>query len=191
MADSNITKRALASALKELMAEIPFDKINVSHICDKCGMNRKSFYYHFKDKYDLVNWIYDTEFIDLANKRDYGTEWNFLEDLCDYLGEHKEFYRRALKIKGQNSFSDHFTELLQPIIAEQLREIWGNKMVNFYVLFFTDALVGTIKRWIIEMDDISSDEFMALLKSCIEQVATKVYRDMNANDKATFVHEES
>ena len=59
MADSNITKRALASALKELMESTPFSKITVSDICAKCNMNRKSFYYHFKDKFDLVNWIFD------------------------------------------------------------------------------------------------------------------------------------
>lgn len=53
MADSNITKHALATALRELMTELPFEKINVAHICERCGMNRKSFYYHFKDKYDL------------------------------------------------------------------------------------------------------------------------------------------
>ncbi len=56
MADSNITKQALATSLRELMEEVPFDKINVAQICERCGMNRKSFYYHFKDKYDLVNW---------------------------------------------------------------------------------------------------------------------------------------
>ena len=50
MANSNITKRALATALRALMAELPFEKINVSHICERCQMNRKSFYYHFKDK---------------------------------------------------------------------------------------------------------------------------------------------
>lgn len=59
MAASNITKRALATALWELMKEVPFDKIQVANICERCGMNRKSFYYHFKDKYDLVNWIFD------------------------------------------------------------------------------------------------------------------------------------
>ena len=63
MADSNITKSALASALKELMETTPFAKITVSDICAKCNMNRKSFYYHFKDKFDLVNWIYDVEYL--------------------------------------------------------------------------------------------------------------------------------
>ena len=50
MADSNITKNALAASLKNLMREKPFEKISVSDICEACGMNRKSFYYHFKDK---------------------------------------------------------------------------------------------------------------------------------------------
>ena len=62
-ADSNLTKRALAAAMKELMEQMPFSKISVSDIAEQCGMNRKSFYYHFKDKYDLVNWIFDMEYL--------------------------------------------------------------------------------------------------------------------------------
>nr|WP_318682878.1 TetR family transcriptional regulator [uncultured Acetatifactor sp.] len=66
LADSNITKRALSSAFKELLESRPFSKISIGDICEKCEMNRKSFYYHFKDKYDLVNWIYYTEFVQSA-----------------------------------------------------------------------------------------------------------------------------
>lgn len=62
MPDSSITKRALAAALKQLMSEKPLQKISVGDICETCSMNRKSFYYHFKDKYDLVNWIFYTEY---------------------------------------------------------------------------------------------------------------------------------
>ena len=62
MSDSNITKRALAAALRELMEAEPFDKIQIAQICQRCDMNRKSFYYHFRDKYDLMNWIFDMDF---------------------------------------------------------------------------------------------------------------------------------
>lgn len=71
LADSNITKRALASSLKELMETEPFSKIGVSDICEACEMNRKSFYYHFKDKYDLVNWIYYTECVTSLKEKEY------------------------------------------------------------------------------------------------------------------------
>ena len=59
---SSITKKALADALKQLMAEKPLQKISVGDICERCNMNRRSFYYHFRDKYDLVNWVFYTEF---------------------------------------------------------------------------------------------------------------------------------
>ena len=106
MADSNITKHALAVALQELMEEIPFEKINVAQICERCNMNRKSFYYHFKDKYDLVNWIFDTQFIALIKdeqlRTNYDAHWALIEKACDYFYQNHLFYRKALQIKGQN-----------------------------------------------------------------------------------------
>ncbi|MCD8332009.1 MAG: TetR family transcriptional regulator, partial [Oscillospiraceae bacterium] len=66
MSDSNITKHALAASLRTLMEEYPFEKITVAQICEQCGINRKNFYYHFKDKYDLVNWIFDTDLLTLT-----------------------------------------------------------------------------------------------------------------------------
>ena len=53
---SQMTKRALVASLKELMAEKPLDKITVTDLTEHCGVNRMTFYYHFKDIYDLVEW---------------------------------------------------------------------------------------------------------------------------------------
>ena len=182
MADSNITKKALANALKELMEEAPFDKINVAQICEKCHMNRKSFYYHFKDKYDLINWIYDTEFIMLSERKNYADVFVFFEELCQYLYANRSFYRRALKIKGQNSFSDHFTERLHPIIVEELKPIFGVDTRDFHVLFFSDAFVSIIRRWIIELDEMDADEFFRMVRSIIQQTAEMVYLDTKRSE---------
>lgn len=140
MADSNITKRALATSLKELMAEQPFDKINVAQICERCNMNRKSFYYHFKDKYDLVNWIFDTEFIELLKRENlsagYAEHWAFIEKTCRYFYQNHSFYRKALQIKGQNSFSDHFREYIRPLIAERISTLLArNNQTNLLWIF--------------------------------------------------------
>ena len=51
---SQMTKRALVASLKDLLAEKPLDKITVTDLTEHCGVNRMTFYYHFKDIYDLV-----------------------------------------------------------------------------------------------------------------------------------------
>ena len=179
MADSNITKRALANALKELMTEGPFEKINVAHICQRCDMNRKSFYYHFKDKYDLVNWIFDTEFIAATSQKSMTDGWEFITDLCVYLYENRSFYRKALKIEGQNSFSEHFQEMLSSVVEIYIHEILeGENAQDFHVHFFSDGIVAAIKRWILDKNSIPPEEFIRLSKSCIQRAAIKVYQEI-------------
>ena len=53
---SQVTKRALEASLKKLLLERPLDKITVTDIAEDCGINRMTFYYHFRDIYDLVEW---------------------------------------------------------------------------------------------------------------------------------------
>ena len=108
IADSNITKNALAASVKNLMKEKSFQKISVSDICKECGMNRKSFYYHFKDKYDLVNWIFYVDFIGKININSYEDVWDFFYDVCEHLYNERDFYRNALEFDGQNSFKEYF-----------------------------------------------------------------------------------
>ena len=52
-------KYKLANAMKELLVHTPVDKITVKQIVDQCNVTRPTFYRHFKDKYDLINWYFD------------------------------------------------------------------------------------------------------------------------------------
>lgn len=168
MADSSITKRALANAMKELIEGQSFQKISVGDICERCQMNRKSFYYHFRDKYDLVNWIFDTEFIEAVHSSGAQTTLEAFAALCDYFYENRSFYRKALQIEGQNSFSDHFRQLCQPVIAEQIDELIPDETATtFYVNFFADAILCAIERWLRDKNCISSEAFRRQLLGCV------------------------
>ena len=50
------TKHAIAQTLGELLEEHTIDQITVKKIVEKCGINRQTFYYHFYDIYDLLEW---------------------------------------------------------------------------------------------------------------------------------------
>ena len=53
---SQITKRAISASLKHLLLQKPLGKITINDIAEDCGINRMTFYYHFKDIYDLIEW---------------------------------------------------------------------------------------------------------------------------------------
>ncbi len=183
MADSNITKRALAAALRELMEQLPFDKIQVGQICELCDMNRKSFYYHFKDKYDLLNWIFDVEFLAFAQKHARAEKMEqrieSIRDICHYFYENRDFYRKALKIQGQNSFSAHFREYIMPLIKNRFSELFGDREDDFELNFFTDAVVCAMERWLLNKECMPPDEFVDRLFQLICQGADIVHQQLN------------
>lgn len=174
MADSNITKKALAESLKELIETEEFTKISVADICNRCGMNRKSFYYHFKDKYDLVNWIFDMEILSTLMQLNSGNTWDTIEALCDYFYENKVFYRKVLKIRGQNSFEEHFCDLMNPLIEESIRKTLGEEEeLEFYVGFYMDACMISLRKWIIDNNNMSPQVFLKCVRACIHVIAIK------------------
>jgi len=168
------------------MAEMSFDKINVAQICDRCDMNRKSFYYHFKDKYDLVNWIFDMEFLSILTFENFDPKhvsfedrWKIIDTLCETFYKNKIFYRKALKVRGQNSFSEHFRECIQPILKKRMESITGTASTNDFTLnFFSDACVCALERWLSEQDCMPPNEFSALLKTIIQTAAISISNDM-------------
>ena len=64
---SKVTKRALEQSLKNLLLKKPLTKITIGDITEDCGINRMTFYYHFKDIYDLVEWAHTGNIFRFAN----------------------------------------------------------------------------------------------------------------------------
>ena len=149
MQELNTTKYTLAQSLKSLMEKRSFAKISVADLCENCGMSRKSFYYHFRDKYDLVHWIFQVEFIQTIQGRETLNGWELFNRLCRYFYQERHFYRRAIQIQGQNSFRDYFCEAIAPAI-EDMASAWmeNGRDKKFYTTFFGDAILASVLRWL-------------------------------------------
>lgn len=77
------TKRALEASLKKLLLRKPLNKITINDITEDCGVNRMTFYYHFKDIYDLVDWILVEDAAEALEGRQNFETWS--EALLDAL----------------------------------------------------------------------------------------------------------
>lgn len=168
MAGSDVSKRMLADALRALLRDHWFSEVTVTQICSLCGMSRKNFYYHFKDKYDLVNWIFCSEFIDRARAHRGAKEWRLMQALCEYLDANRAFYRRVFAAEGQNCFTEYFSEFVASVISEEVKKMFADQNeedMAFYIGFYTDAFVMSIRKWILKQEDISSQRLIHLLRT--------------------------
>lgn len=175
MADSNITKNALAVSMKKLMEKKPFSKISVGDICEDCGMNRKSFYYHFRDKYDLVNWIFYVDFIERMDWSSCRNVWDMLEALCSHFYRERLFYQNALQVEGQNSFREYFCGMLRPVLmllTQNLVEEGRKK--EFYIAFLCEGVLGELVYWLREGSKITPEEFVEDLHDISLGLARKI-----------------
>ncbi len=163
MADSQSTKKALAQTLKKIMEEESFSRISVSELCQMCHMNRKSFYYHFRDKYDLLNWIFEDEFTDILEEE--CDLWEVTESLCLHLLENRSFFKRAMKVEGQNCFCTYFKDRLTDYYSSQMSlHYYPDDM--FKARFFADSIVTSIARWMCRCD-YDAEELVLKLKECL------------------------
>lgn len=152
MPDPNRTKLELGEALKKLMLQKPFEKISVSDIAEACNMTRTTFYYHFKDKYDLMNWIYYTETVPYMSTSHKVENWaDGLRDLCYYMRENRIFYRNALNTTGQNSFQEYLYDYIHDLSMSVIESIEGvgfdERKWDFIAEFIATSFVGLIVRW--------------------------------------------
>ena len=182
MPTSVMTEKALAETMRGLMKYQPFSKISVGDICEQCGVSRKTFYYHFKDKFDLVNRVFAMDYEEITGVLgENPAGWDFLEELCGYFYKNREFYINAFSVTGQNSFTEFFEEFMQPKFLERFRQLFlfdADKKHEFLAVFFTDAIRVSVVRWLKESMTIPPEEYLAMTKEILISVAEKVLSEM-------------
>ncbi|HVJ49264.1 dihydroxyacetone kinase transcriptional activator DhaS [Desulfitobacterium sp.] len=153
MSSSLITKKALASTLKELMKDTPLNKISVKHIVDNCGVNRQTFYYHFQDIFALVEWIYQTEAVEsIAKYRSYETWTDGFYKIFVYIQENKAFCLNTLNSLSRDQLDMYLYSVTNELLLGVINEVAHNMKVKeedkkFLANFYTLAFTGLVIQW--------------------------------------------
>jgi probable dihydroxyacetone kinase regulator len=151
---SQVTKRALEASLKKLLLEKPLHKITVSDITDDCGINRMTFYYHFKDIYDLVEWSCQEDASRaLAGKKTYETWQQGLLQIFEAVQENKPFilnvYRSVSREQVENYLYKLTYDLLEGVVEEQARGMSVRPEDKaFIATLYKYMFVGLMLDWI-------------------------------------------
>lgn len=149
------TKKALSAALKQQMEQKPLRKITVNDIVTACGVNRKTFYYHFTDVYDLLKWTLEQEAIEVVKQFDLRTSWHDATlFIINYVEENAHILNCAYDSMGRDElkrfFCNDFYEVVDGMIDRCAAENHCTVPESFRTFLrevSTEALAGVLVNW--------------------------------------------
>ena len=167
MMSSLTTKKAIAYTFKDLLKEKPFNKITVNDISNQCNINRQTFYYHFQDIPDLVEWICIDDVDHLIKKKEEYETWEdkFLI-VFKIMLEEKIFVENIYHSVSREVLRTNLYRLVYPIIYDEITKKSKGKSLReedkkFITNFYKYAFVSIVFEWI-DKDMYENPEMIVL-----------------------------
>ena len=148
------TKYALENSLKKLLLQKPLNKITINDITEDCGINRMTFYYHFKDIYDLVEWVcLEDAKKALADNKTYETWQQGFVRIFDAVRENKPFIMNVYRCVSREQVEKYLTPLTDDLLMGVINELSAGMVVRaedkaFIAQVYSYAFVGLMLDWI-------------------------------------------
>jgi AcrR family transcriptional regulator len=151
---SQMTKKALAASLKKILQKKPLSQITINEITEGCGVNRMTFYYHFKDIYDLVEWICmeDAEKILRGKKISESWEQKYLS-IFQMLQDESRLILSLSRSASRERLTDFLNDLVFNLMIGMVEEESADLDISehekiFVADFYKYALGGILLNWI-------------------------------------------
>lgn len=171
---TNLTKMTLAQSLKKLMVVRPLNKITVHAIIQDCGLHRQTFYYHFKDIFDLVEWMFNQEII-VSLKENFTFElWDKgMYLLFSYIKNNEKICMCAFEGLGRAGLERLFSHDMQNIMRNFIDQLVYNlevdeKYIEFISNFHLRAFAGQLIDWFQNGMNESPEEIVKMIESTVK-----------------------
>ena len=187
MSDRKIpVKILLAKSFKELVCQRPIEKITIKQITDRAGVIRPTFYNHFDDKYNLLEWILVQDILVPVQPLVANGMINEAMRLIFYnVEKEKEFYMHVSKMEGQNSFREMVEKGIQTLLCGMLEEqMRGKTPRNAWLTpehlsaYYSQTMTSIIMSWIESGMEISPDELTEVYEFVITRSLADVMEDI-------------
>lgn len=173
-------KDMIAESLYKLMLDKPFEKITIKQITDKTGVIRGTFYNHFYDKYEALEYL--AYMILVKQYDDHIGEGDFMivvDDIIREIDEHKAFIVKCFKVEGQNSFEDMLSKVFRYIFDEYSKQHHVDFSCSpipkeLFLSTTANMIVFIIKQWIVEDKNYSYEDMCKI----IEVLFTKSHKEL-------------
>ncbi len=150
MATSDETKKTLSESLKKLCISKPYNNIFISEITSQCHLNRQSFYYHFKDKDNLLYWTYENSDFGIIINNYHKDKSHQLICPLKAMENERSFFVNTLN--SNMIFEKFLFEKISNVFLESLNDLDKNNLLPatqrlFLSGYYSFGLCGIIIKW--------------------------------------------
>lgn len=160
------TRREIRAALVMLMREKGFESVTVREIAERAGINRTTFYFHFRDKYDLLDQCIDEVLEEFAQalraveggggRPCFPPDDRQVAAHFEHVAENAELYAVLLGRNGVPAFGKRMRKIIQDLFYEKyeaLLEVAGARNTALaskeaVCAYAASAHFGLIEWWL-------------------------------------------
>lgn len=171
--NQNLTKLRIWEAFYELTGTIPFEKLTVEKIIERSGVSKATFYRHFRDKYDVLNYNSLAIAERLIGWQSCRNWHEFLQCMCREIEREIDYYRRAFKTSGQNAHSRFLFEYSFGIVKRCYLTTCGldelNNEERYMIGHYCHGCVDTIEDWLHDPESLTAEQMADLFYNAMPE----------------------
>lgn len=153
---SQATKEAIHLALRDLLQEKKLDDITVTEVVERCGISRQTFYYHFRDLYEVVEWRFlalSEEMQDYLIQADRNDRRLALELMVEKMRENKNLMLNIYRAFPRSYLERYLIRWSQPFLEDQIRERAqyyriSEDAVEFIIDLYSFGIASILLNWL-------------------------------------------
>lgn len=161
-------KNIIASALLELCEIKSLEALTVKQILEKSGVSRQTFYNHFIDKNDLIQYVYKEKII--PDFHDNNMNISFYDSLViafENMKKYHHFMKQACLMEGQNCLKDYIFNHCKEFDLKWHQELYGDEPMPESLRFATEyhatASSSMTLSWILSDMPVSCEEISKMI----------------------------
>ena len=141
------------------------NKITVKEIIEKAGYNRSTFYYHFKNTEEILeyleNEILDSLFNVVSNINSYKSNLEFTHNIIKIYEKYGDYFYFLLSTNGDSNFIIKFSETTKKIFYNNHKnEKYSLEELELTHAFISSAFIGSFLYWFKKNNSTSFENFL-------------------------------
>lgn len=184
---TEMTKMLLSKSLKKILNKKPLNKITVKDIANDCKLTRQTFYYHFQDIYELLDWTYKNELGHLLSDPQDNSWEKVIKGILNFISENKFMFIYTIQSVGREHFEQAIYSDLFEFSKNKISKISSktdipDEKINFLANLQTITLTSIIIQWANNGMKENPDDIVKMLDSTINSATLNVLKEYEATN---------